>query len=505
MNSSLDPNSAKKELNLQGKIKEDFKEWLSSSTSHGLPNIARTDSKILRLLWTVSFLASTAACAYLLYLSVIGYLNFDVVTKISVYDEVPSQFPTVTICNSYPFGSDNSTPFLEEKFKIFFGTSDLNLILANFESNYFLFVKYLIWISAADPSLSDDFKKSLGLTIDDMLISCQFSGYKCSKDDFVWFYSSFYGSCYKFNSGKNSTGGNVPLKSLNQIGKINGLRLELYMGHNNKPFDFINPTTGAHIFISNYTVTQSPNEGLDAATSKETNIAVRRTLKYRLPSPYSDCIDDVYDENASDSFFFKSIVKSGIRYRFTDCLNLCFLRSLKEKCGCYDINLSNIYNVRPCINLTDVSCDFYAFTDFFKSDVQQTCGPDCPVECNSEFLSFSTGLLEYPSIGYGNFIKNLNKVKSKFPNNSVAFEELKQSTLAINVYYDDLKYTVIEESASMDLITLIAGMGGTLGLFIGVSFLSFVEIFEILVRILFIYNEEKTKKQNRVFDYNNKF
>jgi amiloride-sensitive sodium channel subunit alpha/amiloride-sensitive sodium channel subunit gamma len=437
-------------------------------------------------------------------LSVIGYLNFDVVTKISVYDELPSQFPSVTFCNSYPFSAENSTPFLQEKFKNYFPSIDFSSI-AKFDFQHFSFVTYLILLNAADPGLSDDFKKSLGLTIDDMLINCQYSTNPCTKDDFVWFYNVFYGNCYKFNSGKNSTGGTVPLKKLNQAGKQNGLKLELYMGQKNKPFDFISASAGAHIFINNYTIIPTVFDGLDVATSKETNIAVTRTLKYRLPSPYSDCIDDVYDENASDSFFFKSIVKSGIRYRFTDCINLCYLRILNEKCGCYDINILNIYNTRPCINFTDVFCDFYAFTDFFKIDIQQTCGPDCPVECNSEILTYSTSSLEYPSEGYGNLLVNLNEIKSRFPNKSVTFEKLKQRTLAINVYYDELKLTVIEQSPSMELITLIAGMGGTLGLFIGVSFLSFVEIFEILVRILFIYNEEKTKKQNRVFDYNNKF
>ena len=76
----------------------------------------------------MSFLASTAGCAYLLYLSVISYLSYNVVTKISVYDELPSQFPTVTICNRYPFGSVNSTEFIQEKLNQFFP----NLISFNF-------------------------------------------------------------------------------------------------------------------------------------------------------------------------------------------------------------------------------------------------------------------------------------------------------------------------------------------------------------------------------------
>jgi amiloride-sensitive sodium channel subunit alpha/amiloride-sensitive sodium channel subunit gamma len=305
-----------------------------------------------------------------------------------------------------------------------------------------------------------------------------------------------------FNSGKNASGHTVPLRYLNKNGKWYGLKLELFIGQNNKPFDFLNPSTGAHIFINNYTITPTVFEGVEVSPSKETNIAVSRTLKYRLPHPYSDCIDDVYDENASDSFFYKSIVRSGARYRFTDCINLCFIRHLKDVCGCYDVGFKNLYNLRPCLNLTDIYCDFTLFLNFFESDLQTICGPDCPIECNSEILTFSTSSLDYPSDSYGGMLMSLDEIGTKFPNNSITFEELKKSTLAINIYYEDLKYTVIQEAPTTDIITLIASMGGTLGLFIGVSFLSFVELIEIAIKILFIYIEEKNKKSNQVFNYN---
>ncbi len=35
------------------------------------------------------------------------------------------------------------------------------------------------------------------------------------------------------------------------------------------------------------------------------------------------------------------------------------------------------------------------------------------------------------------------------------------------VYYDDHEYTEIQESPAVDLITLIANLGGTIGVFIG--------------------------------------
>jgi len=42
----------------------------------------------------------------------------------------------------------------------------------------------------------------------------------------------------------------------------------------------------------------------------------------------------------------------------------------------------------------------------------------------------------------------------------------------------------------MQFIDLISNIGGSLGLFVGISFISFLELFEILVEIIFIYSEK---------------
>ena len=60
--------------------------------------------------------------------------------------------------------------------------------------------------------------------------------------------------------------------------------------------------------------------------------------------------------------------------------------------------------------------------------------------------------------------------------------------------YNELKETIIEESEKMSDIDFIANIGGTLGLFLGVSFLSFFEIMEIFLQIIFILFENSKNK-----------
>lgn len=73
------------------------------------------------------------------------------------------------------------------------------------------------------------------------------------------------------------------------------------------------------------------------------------------------------------------------------------------------------------------------------------------------------------------------------PNSQVTFETLQQSFLYLEIMYNsDIEYTSITEQPAVTPIELIANVGGTLGLFIGVSLLSFLEMVEILIKIISI-------------------
>ena len=55
--------------------------------------------------------------------------------------------------------------------------------------------------------------------------------------------------------------------------------------------------------------------------------------------------------------------------------------------------------------------------------------------------------------------------------------------------FSDLKYTLITQKPKIELFGFISNIGGTLGLFIGFSFISVLELFELLVEYtLIIFN-----------------
>lgn len=63
-----------------------------------------------------------------------------------------------------------------------------------------------------------------------------------------------------------------------------------------------------------------------------------------------------------------------------------------------------------------------------------------------------------------------------------------QSTvLAVNVFYISSSYMKISENPSILIYDLLPNIGGTMGLFVGISVLSFVEFIEIAIELLAIF------------------
>jgi hypothetical protein len=61
----------------------------------------------------------------------------------------------------------------------------------------------------------------------------------------------------------------------------------------------------------------------------------------------------------------------------------------------------------------------------------------------------------------------------------------------IVAYYRSLKYTVSNQQPKVKIIDFVTDFGGLLGLFIGISFMSFVEIVHVISEIIFVMCENK--------------
>jgi hypothetical protein len=153
------------------------------------------------------------------------------------------------------------------------------------------------------------------------------------------------------------------------------------------------------------------------------------------------------------------------------------------KFGCYNLHLPVIFDAKPCMKINHL--------EFNLSE----CFEQCPFECKTSSYDLSVSYTDYPSYNY-------YKTLMEKPQNhdsyafifqtlvaNVTYEMFKESLVRIFIYFDEIKTTEITESPSMTLVDLVANIGGTLGLFIGVSLLSFVEIIELLMEVIRILSQ----------------
>lgn len=174
------------------------------TTTHGIIPILKRDNLFIQVVWLNFLVASAFICSYLVSLGIIAYFDYETVTKAKRIHLIATDFPAVTICDTSPFLTNKSIEFVNETLfnsnLLDSNNSDKTFSMLNAEN--YLFYRYIVGNNALDPSRSDDFRKQLGLDITDMLFSCSYNLEQCTANDFSWFFDSFYGNCFTFNSGK---------------------------------------------------------------------------------------------------------------------------------------------------------------------------------------------------------------------------------------------------------------------------------------------------------------
>jgi hypothetical protein len=133
-------------------------------------------------------------------------------------------------------------------------------------------------------------------------------------------------------------------------------------------------------------------------------------------------------------------------------------------------------------SVTDALCSAYAYMNYPVDSIVRNCILQCPLECNS--TEFSNALTSQAVAGtlFAALVKSRPVYASDFttttPINDVTTSN---KFVELNLYYDSLTYTTSTDSPSMDIVAFLANVGGTLGLFLGISLLSVCELIHVII------------------------
>lgn len=425
-----------------GLIKLKTIEILSNSTIHGLPNIFKAPNLIRKILWMLLILIFSSFGIYMIIINILDYLEYDVTTKIVVVKEYPTQFPTITFYN-----------------------------LKNYKLNY---------------------------SLDDILINCNFNDDFCKSTDFEELQDELGNVFYQFNNGRNSTHQKIEIKNSRRSGKANALRVQLFVGINDEKDDSYihkslsnySPSDGFHVIVNNHSYDPQYSsgisyDGIDISIGFETSIIVHRVFTHNLGMPYNNCYKDLTKLDAFNSHLYRFILNSSsYAYTQNDCFGYCLADYMIKKC-----NLNSNLAKADAIYYWNYnsSCVLPTWYEFFEKDFNERCDRYCPQECDSIDYHLSTSFSRFPNIVYVRELMNNTKILSKFPAGyKITQNDLLNSMIAFNVYYNELSYTKITQLPKTLIIYLVAAIGGLLGLSVGVSCMSFAEIFQLIFEYILI-------------------
>ena len=445
-----------------------FKDLASSSTIHGIPNILRSSNAFIKILWSFFFLLSSGLCSYMVFLSVSNYFEYDVVTKVRIVDQAPILFPTVLICNANPFLTKESSAYIKQ---VLLSEMSLNITNLTKTEEYLYIANRLMPSFAASPFLNDSIKKSFGFPLEKILYYCSYNNKVCNASDFTWHFDFSFGNCFKYNDGISAE-----IKSASTPGNANGFTFIFLLPKLNNDIEF---QAGAGLRIILYNNSHEPkiNEGVFVQPGKSTFMQIKKTLINKQPYPYSECSSlNKIDPELSE------YIKGS--YRQHDCFELCLQRMIIDKCGCYFLQYPKLFNSKPCLNFTLISCARQEYKLQSEIGLKKKCSLSCPLECGSVLYDYSASVLDFPSVAYYKALKGEFEQRNGY---APSFEEMKQGSYALSIYYTQLEYTEISELVKTNVFDLFSNVGGTLGLFLGLSILSFIEVVEILFEMAFLW------------------
>ncbi|CAF0849586.1 unnamed protein product [Adineta steineri] len=464
-----------------------IREFSLNTSAHGIPGIARSQSPHNRIFWFVSFIAFTGIMCYFIVTALLAYYSYPTETSINAVDEWPQPFPAVTICNYSPFRYDTLIePFLNY-------TNALNLTNTT-NTNTFSKQQALYVSDFAQYLLNqNESLKKFYYPLESMLIRCIYNDVNCTAADFVEFISPVYGLCHTFNAEAPHIN-NGQLHYNNENGFSGSLQLDLYIhSHMYVPHlsDAVSIVTMVH---DNQKLPIIEKFGAQLIPGRKHKLGYSKKRTTFLPSPYTTCSDTVTPGMRAmyDQF-------SGADYDYT--IEICFRVALQtytyEVCGCVDpsqwaaryvlpLDTTTVIHA-PLCNVSD-RCYYNAADKFQNSKAISykygaTCGLDCSIIEFILKISSSLAPMQW----------NIDDIKTFVESSSIPLplnwsttwsSEIQTNYVGINVICETTRVENNIQQAALSPVDVISNIGGQTGLWIGISFLSLMEVAEMFYRLI---------------------
>jgi len=301
-------------------------------------------------------------------------------------------------------------------------------------------------------------------TLSDALFECKIGETKCDHKDFYSFqtrtsFSNNITTCYVLNGGRNSTGHSSEIKSAKNTGSDSGFVIRFYLPtghflfyHINDPYVAPNSNEIEKIFLPGM---------IDS-------LKIEKSVETKLEFPFNNCWDRT---NLPVIPLVRKLSGDNITYRQVNCFELCFQNFVQK----YALD-------------NKMSGDAAREKDEVKNyDKAKNCNNLCPLECESTQyrISESKSSLNHFSSAEEYGLKHIPEIQKILNITINSTEDFNKNYLKLQIAFDSLKYTKISQTPKTTLSTLVSNLGGSIGLFLDLSFMSACRAVDFILRIVF--------------------
>ncbi|PIK50321.1 putative acid-sensing ion channel 1 [Apostichopus japonicus] len=437
-----------------------FVTWARDVTDlHGIKHIVCRGSRLRKTIWLFFVCASIGAFTFMASRIIKQYFQFNHSTKVDIVATNVLDFPSVTLCNFNKYRTSALTMDDLRNVGLYLGVVDENhnLIYPHLYNDEF--VDKLAAVNWDDVVEDEDYNMTdftirTGHQLEDLIQSCKWKEEECG-EDFVLSLTHL-GACYTFN--KYNEGEEFNSHNSTTAGAANGLQLIIdieeieYTPTND--LDAGAMDAGVKIMLHRPTEPPYVKElGFAIAPGLHTFVKMRNEKITSEPDPYTEC------EQFGDIQYFD-------HYSLQACRIECETKIVEKYCSCKlpeqpgDFRVCNPAETHECAHEKLLE----AIEGLLPDD---ECVCRSPCEVVNYISSLSSSRLR------PGFIKRLFQ-----DTHNMTEEYIQQNIAVVTIFYEALNYEEINQIPEMSITTLLAIMGGNMGLFLGGSALTIIQILE---------------------------
>jgi len=222
--------------------------------------------------------------------------------------------------------------------------------------------------------------------------------------------------------------------------------------------------------------------GFGISPGFQTLVATQEQRITFLPKPWGKCRDNVKKD---EQIFMDT-------YSISGCRIACETKEVFKECNCIMVHMPNKEGKQQFCTAEEYKVCADIKLDNLTSGNSSECTCETPCEVIRYNLEMSN--LRFPSEQARSFLAYKYKVSEDY---------VKRNFLKLNVFFEALNYETIEQKVAYEVPGLFGDIGGQMGLFIGASILTILELFDYIYEVIKEkvvggkLSRKKDKKENK--------